>query len=126
GTFFDPRLDNAAQFPVAARAGLGNVRAYDDKITAKLAPLQFYQLSIPAPAPPDGSFDRRAADRGQALFTDAARGSTGHVRPLCVAGPATSRRWSANRGGPCTPARRSGSTPSRPIGLRTIVTGRHR
>ena len=82
GTFFDPRLNDAAQFPVAARAGLGTVRADDDKITAKLAPLQFYQLSIPAPAPPNGSFDRGAADRGQALFNGTARCSTCHVAPL--------------------------------------------
>jgi mono/diheme cytochrome c family protein len=82
GTFFDPRLDDAAQFPVAARAGFGNVRADDDRTTAKLAPLQFYQLSIPAPAAPNGSFDRRAADRGKALFDGTARCSTCHVAPL--------------------------------------------
>jgi hypothetical protein len=82
GTFFDPRLNDAAQFPVAARAGLGNVRADDDKVTAKLAPLHLYQLSIPAPAAPNGSVDRRAADRGQALFAGAARCSTCHVAPL--------------------------------------------
>src|SRR5262245_61059582 len=50
GTFFDPRLNNAAQFPVAARAGFANVRQ-PDNVTAKLAPLHFYQMSIPAPAP---------------------------------------------------------------------------
>ena len=82
GTFFDPRLNDAAQFPVAARAGLGNVRTDDDKITATLAPLQFYQLSIPSPTPPAGSFDRGAAARGQALFTGTARCSTCHVAPL--------------------------------------------
>jgi len=82
GTFFDPRLNDAAQFPVAARAGLGDVRAEDDKVTAKLAPLHFYQLSIPAPAPPPGSFDRRAAERGASVFTNRARCSTCHVAPL--------------------------------------------
>jgi hypothetical protein len=83
GTFYDPRLNNATQFPVAARAGLGNVRPTgDDGITPRLAALQFYQLAIPAPAAPDGSFDRRAADRGQAVFSGTAKCSTCHVAPL--------------------------------------------
>src|SRR6266566_5002392 len=30
GTFFDPRLDNAAQFPVAAKAGFGHVKNVPD------------------------------------------------------------------------------------------------
>jgi len=82
GTFFDPRLNDPAQFPVAARAGMGNVRASTDNITAKLAPLQFYQLAIPAPTPPPGSFDARAAEHGQQLFAGVARCSTCHVAPL--------------------------------------------
>ena len=82
GTFFDPRLDNAARFPVAARAGMGHTRADDDKVTAKLAQLQFYQLAIPAPAAPEGSFDRRAAARGQTLFNARANCSSCHVAPL--------------------------------------------
>jgi hypothetical protein len=82
GTFFDPRLNFQDQFPVAARAGFGNVRTTDDRITSKLAALQFYQLAIPAPAAPDGSFDERAAERGRGLFNDRARCSTCHVPPL--------------------------------------------
>jgi hypothetical protein len=82
GTFFDPRLNDPVQFPVAARAGFGNVRAAEDLVTSKLAALQFYQLSIPAPAPPKGSFDEDAAARGQAVFNGAARCSTCHVPPL--------------------------------------------
>ena len=82
GTFFDPRLDDAAKFPVAARAGMGHTRADDDKVTAKLAQLQFYQLAIPAPAPPEGTFDRRAAARGQTLFNSRATCSSCHVAPL--------------------------------------------
>jgi hypothetical protein len=35
GTFVDPRLDNAAQFLVAARAGFGHVRHTPDLITRK-------------------------------------------------------------------------------------------
>ena len=69
GIFFDPRLERQDQFPVAARAGFGNVRTGgDDGITSRLAALQFYQLAIPAPAAPAGSFDARAAEHGQTLF----------------------------------------------------------
>jgi hypothetical protein len=84
GTFYDPRLNDAAKFPVAARAGLGNVRVpmNDDGITSRLPALQYYQLSIPAPTPPAGSFNQRAADSGQALFNSRARCSTCHVPPL--------------------------------------------
>jgi len=80
GTFFDPRLDDPAQFPVAARAGLGNVRSTPDLITPKLAALQFYQLAIPAPEAPRGSFDAEASGRGRQIF--AAQCSTCHVPPL--------------------------------------------
>jgi hypothetical protein len=85
GTFFDPRLADAVQFPVAARAGFNDVRPAapgDDHVTGKLAALQFYQLAIPAPVPPAGSFDDSAAARGKALFSGAARCSTCHVPPL--------------------------------------------
>jgi len=82
GTFFDPRLNDAAQFPVAAAAGFGDVRATPDLVTSKLAALQYYQLSIPAPAPPNGSVDKRAAARGETLFNGSARCSTCHVPPL--------------------------------------------
>jgi hypothetical protein len=82
GTFFDPRLDNADQFPVAAANGFGHVRSEPDLITPKLAPLHFYQLAIRAPRPPKGSFDRRAAKRGAASFSGKARCSTCHVEPL--------------------------------------------
>ena len=44
--------------------------------------LQYYQLSIPAPAPPAGSFIQRSAESGQALFNGRARCSTCHVPPL--------------------------------------------
>jgi hypothetical protein len=82
GTFFDPRLANADQFPIAARAGFNNVRNDPDLITSKLAALHLYQLSIPAPTPPAGSFDSAAADRGRALFGSKARCATCHVPPL--------------------------------------------
>jgi hypothetical protein len=82
GTFYDPRLNDPVKFPIAAREGFGNVRANPDLITAKLPALQFYQLAIPAPAPPDGSFDRTAAKRGEALFNGQAKCATCHVPPI--------------------------------------------
>jgi len=82
GTFFDPRLDDAVKFPIAAREGMGHVRNEDDRITSKLAALQFYQLAIPAPAPPSGSFDAAAADRGAAIFAGKADCARCHVPPI--------------------------------------------
>jgi mono/diheme cytochrome c family protein len=82
GTFFDARLNNAAQYPVAARAGFGNKRSSTDMVTEKLAALQFYQLAIPAPTPPDGSFDKDAAGRGKAIFNGKAKCAQCHVPPL--------------------------------------------
>jgi cytochrome c2 len=82
GTFFDPRLNDATQFPVAAAAGFGNVRNTPDLITPKLAALHFYQLSIPAPKPPKGSFDEDAAARGKEVFEGQAKCATCHVSPL--------------------------------------------
>lgn len=82
GTFFDPRLDNAAQFPIAAANGFGNVRNTPDLISPKLADLHLYQLAIPAPAPPNGSFNAAAANRGRALFAGKAACATCHVPPL--------------------------------------------
>jgi hypothetical protein len=82
GTFFDPRLNNPIQFPIAARAGLWNVRNTPDLITSKLGPLHVYQLNIPAPTPPVGSFDPAAAERGGAIFNTTARCATCHVPPL--------------------------------------------
>jgi hypothetical protein len=83
GVFFDPRLDDREKFPVAARARFGHRQnARDDRITSKLAALHFYQLAIPAPTPPEGSFDRAAAARGKAVFEGRAKCATCHVPPL--------------------------------------------
>jgi hypothetical protein len=82
GTFFDPRLNDPVQFPVAARGGFGNVRESPDLITPKLAALHFYQLALPAPSPPNGSFNRAAAMRGRNIFETKARCATCHVPPL--------------------------------------------
>jgi mono/diheme cytochrome c family protein len=82
GTFYDPRLNNAEQFPIAAREGFGNVRSHPDLITKRLAALHFYQLAIRAPAPPKDSFDKSAAARGRLIFNSKAQCATCHVPPL--------------------------------------------
>jgi hypothetical protein len=82
GTFFDPRLDNAAQFPIAAAAGFGHTRHDPDLVSPKLPALHVYQLANPAPKPPPGSFDAAAAARGDALFSGKARCATCHVAPI--------------------------------------------
>ncbi len=83
GTFFDPRItENPQTFPIGAKAGMGNVRNADDRITSKLAALHYYQLSLPAPKAPKGSFDDAAAKRGEKLFSGAAKCATCHVPPL--------------------------------------------
>lgn len=82
GTFYDPRLNDATRFPIAALAGFGDVRRDPDLVTSKLAPLHVYQLSLPAPKPPPGSFDAAAAKRGKALFAGKADCARCHVPPL--------------------------------------------
>jgi mono/diheme cytochrome c family protein len=82
GNFFDPRLDNADQFPVAAKAGFGHVTNSTDLITPKLAALHFYQLALPAPNPPAHTFDPQSAQRGQKIFNGSAKCATCHVPPL--------------------------------------------
>jgi CxxC motif-containing protein (DUF1111 family) len=81
GTYFDPRLDDPKRFPIAAKAKFYNVRDIPDQVTPKLAALQFYQLAIPAPAPPIGSFDPAAAERGAKVFA-MAQCARCHVPPL--------------------------------------------
>jgi len=82
GTLIDRRLDDPVKYPLAAAAGLGHTRAADDRITSKLHALQVYQLTLPVPEPPEGSFDRFAAKRGEAVFSDRGRCAECHVPPL--------------------------------------------
>ena len=82
GTFFDPRLADPVQFPVAAKAGFDDVRNTPDLITGKLANLHFFQLALEAPPAPAGSFDAAAAKRGQVVFDGAGKCATCHVPPL--------------------------------------------
>jgi hypothetical protein len=82
GTFIDARLDDSDQYPVAAKAGWGRKRDEIDLITAKLPALHFYQLAMPTPKAPKGSFNEEGAARGQAIFNGKAKCATCHVPPL--------------------------------------------
>ena len=82
GAYFDARLSDPAQFPVAAKSGSHNTRGMPDRLTSKLAALHIYQLTIPAPKPPEGSYDKAAFNRGKAIFEGTAKCATCHVPPL--------------------------------------------
>ncbi|PYU20578.1 MAG: hypothetical protein DMG32_22090 [Acidobacteria bacterium] len=82
GTFYDARLSDPKQYPVAAKSGSSNMRGVPDRVTSNLAALHFYQLAIPAPKPPDGSFDKRLAAEGKTIFGGKAKCATCHVPPL--------------------------------------------
>ena len=82
GTFFDARLNDPTQYPLAVKDGSFNVRDVPDLVTPKLAALHFYQLAIPAPAPPAGSYDQAAAMRGKVLFGGKGKCASCHVPPL--------------------------------------------
>jgi hypothetical protein len=81
-TFFDARFNDKDQYPLAAKDDAGNTRGVPDRLTSKLAALHFYQLSIPAPKAPAGSYDRAAFERGRALFNGTAKCAACHVPPL--------------------------------------------
>jgi hypothetical protein len=61
GTFKEPRT------------GVDVTNGSDDRVSSKLPALQEYQLSIPAPPPPAGSFDAAAAERGKVVFEGAGK-----------------------------------------------------
>jgi hypothetical protein len=82
GVFFDARFNDKNQYPVAAKNGAGNTRGTPDMVTSKLAALHIYQLAIPAPKPPEGSFDKTAAARGKQIFAGKAKCAACHVPPL--------------------------------------------
>jgi hypothetical protein len=87
GRFFDPRLNDASKFPIAAANGFADLNKDlspdDDKVTGKLPALHFYQLGLPAPKPQAGrNFDAEAAERGDELFSGKAKCNTCHVEPL--------------------------------------------
>lgn len=82
GTFYDARFNDKEQFPVSVKSGDWNTRGKPDKVSGKLAALQFYQLAIPTPKAPAGSYDKAAFDRGKVLFDGVAKCATCHVPPL--------------------------------------------
>ena len=82
GTFVDRRLGDG-EVPRRPAQRLRRTSASNpDLITSKLAALHFYQLAIPAPKPPKDSFDEKARERGEAVFTGAAKCASCHVPPL--------------------------------------------
>jgi len=81
GAFSEPRL-TVTQFPVVAKSHYNQVRNSDDQITSKLGALQFYQLGIPAPKAPEGSYNKQQAERGKALFSGKANCASCHVPDL--------------------------------------------
>jgi hypothetical protein len=82
GTFFDSRLSDPLQFPLAARAGSNDTRNDPDLVTSKLAALHFYQLALPAPKRRPNPAEASAAIRGKELFDGRAQCARCHVPPL--------------------------------------------
>jgi hypothetical protein len=82
GTFFDPRLNDPVKYPIAAQNQMYDRRSPNDRVTGKLAALHFYQLAIPSPPAPAGSYDEAAAERGRAVFNGPAGCARCHVPPL--------------------------------------------
>jgi hypothetical protein len=71
------------------RIGL-TIRQKPDQVTPKLPALLEYQLGLPAPPPPAGSFDASAAARGERLFHGKAGCAQCHIPPTytdVLAGP---------------------------------------
>jgi len=94
GTFYDPRLDDAAKFPLAAAARFGHTKPYvgegvlpvpatdtglPDRVTELLRALHAYQIDLPAPKPPANSFDAKAAARGALVFKGKGTCASCHV-----------------------------------------------
>ena len=68
GEFVEPRLGISFLLPPGT----------PDLVQQKLEALRDYQLSLPAPPPPAGSFDAAAAERGRAIFDGGARCGSCH------------------------------------------------
>jgi len=68
GSFSEPRLGIAVD----------NTEGTGDLVESKLAALEAYQLSLTAPAPPAGSFDAAAAERGRSVFEGDGQCATCH------------------------------------------------
>jgi mono/diheme cytochrome c family protein len=68
GSFSEPRLN----------INVDNTDGTGDLVEAKLPNLEAYQLSLTAPAPPAGSFDAAAAERGRSVFEGQGQCATCH------------------------------------------------
>jgi hypothetical protein len=79
--FIDPKTGEP-KYPAALRGNFNKLRHTPDQVTSKLAPLHYYQLSLKAPTPPSGSFDRAAAAQGEQIFNGKGRCSDCHMPPL--------------------------------------------
>jgi mono/diheme cytochrome c family protein len=66
-----------------SRVGI-SITQTPDLVTPKLPALLEYQLSLRTPEPPEGSFDRQAANRGRQLFRNEAGCVTCHQGPRCT------------------------------------------
>ena len=82
GNFNDERFNDPAKYPAAVRGGFFKLRHTPDQVTPKLAALHYYQLSLQAPKPPKGSFNARAAERGEAVFNGQGKCSECHMPSL--------------------------------------------
>jgi hypothetical protein len=82
GNFNDERFNDPVKYPAAVRGGFFKLRHEPDQVTSKLAPLHYYQLSLKAPVPPQGSFDPAAAHRGEDVFKNQGKCSECHIPPL--------------------------------------------
>ena len=74
GSFSDPRL------------GI-NIVAQPDLVTPQLPVLRRYQFTLDPPAPPPGSFDPAAAERGKVVFNQAGRCASCHIPPTYTDAP---------------------------------------
>lgn len=104
GTFIDTRLNDAKQYPVAAKAGWGRKRDATDLITAKLPTLHFYHSPCRCRRRPQGATTQ--APRSVAKWCSTARRNAQRATcPRSLRSPATISTKEA----------KSGSTASRPI-----------
>ena len=86
GTYFDARFSDKDQYAVSSKSGAWNTREKPDRVTPKLAALHYYQLSMPAPKAPAGSYSKAAFERGKIVFDGVGKCATCHV-PLLFTEP---------------------------------------
>ncbi len=92
GTFTEPRLN------------LTVTNGSDDLVSSKLPALQAYQLTLPAPAAPAGSFDAAAAARGKTVFEGPGKCASCHSGPNFTDANATLHAVDASVVEPETPS----------------------